>query len=382
MRIVHCFPFFSIKFAGGTSDLMYKIVKAQSKAGLKPIVLSGDYKFDGELAKTLQGVEFMISKSYLDKFGFSIMPGLLFSLIKNIKNIDVVHMHAYRTFQNFIVYLVCKLSKTPYIIDAHGAVPYHVNKKFLKRVFDFVIGYRMLKDATILVAETEVGQKEYTDLLDKLSRKNIAILSPPFDTDEFLILPEKTMFRKKFGIPLEKKVIMFLGRIHYIKGNDFLIRGFAEALKKRTDLHLVLVGSDDGHMEECKDIVRFLGIEENVIFTGFLAGKEKNSALVDADIVVQLSRFEQGAWAPLEGVLCKTPIIVTSNTGTGEDVKRIKAGYLVDFDDDEGLAETILSVFNNYDEAMSLTLEARTHIIDNLSMNARIHEYTELYKLE
>jgi len=80
--------------------------------------------------------------------------------------------------------------------------------------------------------------------------------------------------------------------------------------------------------------------------------------------------------------LCKTPIIVTSNTGTGEDVKRIKAGYLVDFDDDEGLAETILSVFNNYDEAMSLTLEARTHIIDNLSMNARIHEYTELYKLE
>ena len=240
----------------------------------------------------------------------------------------------------------------------------------------------MLKDATILVAETEVGKKEYTDLLDKLSSENIAILSPPFDTDEFLILPEKTIFRKKFGIPLEKKVIMFLGRIHYIKGNDFLIRGFAEALKKRTDLHLVLVGSDDGHMEECEDLVRSLGIEENVIFTGFLAGKEKNSALVDADIVVQLSRFEQGAWAPLEGVLCKTPIIVTSNTGTGEDVKRIKAGYLVDFDDDEGLAATILSVFNNYDEAMNITLEARTHIIDNLSMNARIHEYTELYKLE
>ena len=44
---------------------------------------------------------------------------------------------------------------------------------------------------------------------------------------------------------------MFLGRIHYIKGNDFLNkRDFAEALKER--LFLVLVGPDDGHMENVK----------------------------------------------------------------------------------------------------------------------------------
>jgi glycosyltransferase involved in cell wall biosynthesis len=172
---------------------------------------------------------------------------------------------------------------------------------------------------------------------------------------------------------------MFLGRIHYIKGNDFLIRGFALAIKQNPDLFLVLVGPDDGHMELCKGMVSDLGIEDNVLFTGFLGGEHKNSALVDADIVVQLSRFEQGAWAPLEGVLCKTPIIVTADTGTGEDIKRLKAGYLVGFDEDEVLAETILDVLNNYDRALKMTDDAREYIFSNLSMNARVGEYTELY---
>tara|TARA_Y200000002_G_scaffold359812_1_gene344455 strand:- start:866 stop:2008 length:1143 start_codon:yes stop_codon:yes gene_type:complete len=380
MKILHAFVFFSIKHAGGTSDLMYKIAKAQKKAGLFPIILSGDYKFDYELADQLNGVEFMICKSFFDKLGFSVMPTMIWKLIKARKNIDVVHMHVFRTFQNIILYFFCKIYSIPYVMDAHGAVPYHKNKRFLKKIFDFVIGKKILKDAKVLVAETDVGRKEYIQIIPKLKDEDIKVLSPPFDTDEFIKLPEKGKFRQKFNINPTNKVVMFLGRIHYIKGNDFLIKGFAEALKKRSDLYLVLVGPDDGHMEECKKLVSDLNISKNVLFTGFLGGEHKNSALVDADIVVQLSRFEQGAWAPLEGVLCKTPIIVTSDTGTGEDVKRLKAGYLVDFDNNQMLADTIINILENYNKAEDITLVAREYIIKNLSMNARVGEYTELYK--
>ena len=341
--------------------------------------MSGDYKFDYDLAKKLKGVDFIICKSFFDKLGFSIMPSMIWKLIKVSKEIDVVHMHVFRTFQNVILYFFCKIYSIPYVMDAHGAVPYHKNKRFLKKLFDFVIGKRMLRDAKILVAETDVGRQEYIEIMPELDKNEIAVLSPPFDTDEFINLPKRGKFRTKFNLESEKKIIMFLGRIHYIKGNDFLIKGFAEALKKRDDLFLVLVGPDDGHMEECKDLVNNLGITKHVLFTGFLGGEHKNSALVDAEIVVQLSRFEQGAWAPLEGVLCKTPIIVTSDTGTGEDVKRLNAGYLVDFDNNVMLANTIIDILNDYDEAKKLTLSAREYIIENLSMNARVGEYTELY---
>ena len=105
MRILHPFVFFSIKFAGGTSDLMFKIAKAQKKAGLEPIILSGSYKFDDELADSLVGVECIKLRSWLDKFGLSIMPTLIFMLPSLMKRIDVVHLHCYRTFQNLIIYL-------------------------------------------------------------------------------------------------------------------------------------------------------------------------------------------------------------------------------------------------------------------------------------
>ena len=141
----------------------------------------------------------------------------------------------------------------------------------------------------------------------------------------------------------------------------------------------MLVGPDDGHEATLRKMVLEKRLEENVTFTGFMGGKDKNEALVASDIVVQLSRFEQGAWAPMEGVLCGTPIVVTSDTGTGEDVKRLKAGYTVDFDDVKMLSTTFDNILQNYDEALKVTSTARTFIIENLSMNARVGEYYDLF---
>ena len=379
MNVLHSYLFFSIKFAGGTSDLMYKILKAQSKNGQNPVLLTGNYRFDSELFENLSNVEIIKSKSFFDNLGFSIMPFLLIDIKKNRSKFDVVHMHIYRTFQSAILYIFCRLFRIKYIIDAHGAVPYHQNKIFLKKVFDFLIGKRMLKNSHCLVAETEVGKQEYLDICPELNPKNIKVLSPPFDTDEFDPVPTENNFRERFNIPADKKLITFLGRLHYIKGNDFLINGFERLLQTRDDCHLVLVGPDDGHEATLRKMVLEKRLEENVTFTGFMGGKDKNEALVASDIVVQLSRFEQGAWAPMEGVLCGTPIVVTSDTGTGEDVKRLKAGYTVDFDDVKMLSTTFDNILQNYDEALKVTSTARTFIIENLSMNARVGEYYDLF---
>ena len=57
MRILHSYLFFSIKYAGGTSDLMFKILKAQAKFGTRPVLLTGDHMFDEALFDKLSGVE-------------------------------------------------------------------------------------------------------------------------------------------------------------------------------------------------------------------------------------------------------------------------------------------------------------------------------------
>lgn len=380
MNIVHAFLFFSVRFAGGTSDLMFKICKTQEKQGLQPIVLTGDYNFDYELAKRLKKTKFSICKTYLNALGFSLMPNLYFKLRKEMHGYDIIHMHVFRTFQNILLYYFCRKYNKPYIIDAHGAVPYYINKVWLKKIFDKLIGFKMLDNAAAIVVETNVGITEYKEVYPQINEKKIKVLSPPFDTDEFESLPMRGDFRRSLRIKDDEKLIMFLGRIHHIKGNDFLIKGFAEFLKHNNNCKLVLVGGDDGHMDECKQISKELKVDKHVIFAGFLDGGKKISSLVDADIVAQMSRYEQGAWAPFEAVLCGTPIVVTKHTGSGEDVERINAGYTVEFDDVSGLAKTFQFIFDNYDEAKKKTAEAREYIINHMSMNTRASEYTELYK--
>ena len=100
MRILHSFILFSVEIGGGTSDFIYKICKAQVKAGLKPEVLCGSYAFDINLANSLDGVDFHVQKTFFHKNGFSIMPGLIKWCRNNLKQYDIVHMHVYRTFQN------------------------------------------------------------------------------------------------------------------------------------------------------------------------------------------------------------------------------------------------------------------------------------------
>lgn len=63
--------------------------------------------------------------------------------------------------------------------------------------------------------------------------------------------------------------------------------------------------------------------------------------------------------------------MVTRHTGTGEDIKRMNAAYLVYFDDVNGLS----NIFENYDLAMSKTLTAKQH----LSFNCWVGEYTDIY---
>lgn len=380
MKICHAFIFFSIRFAGGTSDLMYKICKAQVKQGHQPVIYTGHYKFDQELADSLPGTEFRVVRSFLDKAGFSIMPGLSRRLASEIRDIDIVHMHVFRTFQNLILFRFCQKFNVPFVMDAHGAVPYYSRKNFIKKLFDRLWGKRMLREADFLIAETEVGVQEYLEIDPDLDRERIIVISPPFDTDEFKQLPARGAFRRSLGIDPDKKIIMFLGRVHHIKGNDFLIKGFADLTQRRDDCLLLIVGGNDGHMDECKSLARELGVADKVLFTGFIGGEQKNSALIDADIVAQMSRQEQGAWAPIEAVLCGTPIIVTGHTGAGEDVRRLDAGETVEFDNVSDLSGKLEHILNNYEAAKERTLKAKQFVETKMSMNARAQEYTDLYK--
>jgi len=381
MRILHTFSFLSPN-ANGTITLIRHLSLALTQKGHEVGIFTSDFELTKKYVDSLLPVKIYEYPSWLNLQGLYLYmsPGIVSEAKRIIGDFDIVHLHCFRSLQNMVVCHYAKKYGIPYVLDTHGSLPrLHGGrgcKWLLRCLFDMFFGYRILRDASKVIAETEVGVDEYKEF--GVDQDKIVLISPPFSTEEFSQLPPPGIFRQKYGIE-EKPIIMFLGRIHWIKGLDFLVKSFHELTKVRDDAILVIVGPDDGYKPALDKLIKKLGLADRVLFTGFLGGQEKLSALVDADVVIQTSVYEQGAGVPFEAVLCNTPIIVSSNSGAGENVKGIDAGYLVEYGNNLELRNMIQYVLANPAEAHAKTQKAKNYIETNLSMTSGVEKYTKVY---
>ena len=381
MRILHVFDFFS-PHGGGTVDVVYKLSRALAKRRHEVTIYTSDFKLDREYINSLPEVNVRPFHCISSLAGFYLIPAMVMEAKRCLRDFDVIHLHSARSFQNIVIHHYAKKYGIPYALDTHGSLPRTVTgggafKPTLKQQFDIAFGNRILRDAHMLIAETDVGVKEYIRF--GASEGKITLIPPPFDTEWFSKLPPPGLFRKKYGIT-EKKIVMFLGRINRIKGLSFLLESFNELSKSRDNAILVIVGNDDGYQSTLESEIAELNLSGKVLFTGFLGGQDKLSALVDADVFVQTSIYEQGAWAPFEAVLCGTPIIVSNNSGAGEDVKKIDAGYLVEYGNRNDLKDKIQYVLDNPTEAEEKTHKAKKYLETNRSFAKEVEQYENLYK--
>jgi glycosyltransferase involved in cell wall biosynthesis len=381
MKILHVFDFFSPP-GGGTIDVIHKLSRALAEKDHEVTIYASDYKLDQAYIDSLPGVKVFTFHCIFSLGSFYIMPGIIKEAKNGLKNYDIIHLHCYRSFQNIVIRHYARKYGVPYIIDSHGSLPRiaagEAKPKWLLRwLYDVVFGYRILEDAAGVIAENKFGLKEYESFGRKI--KKAAIIPYFFATDDFAKLPPKGQFRKRFNLG-DKKVVMSLGRIHRVKGLDFLIESFHELVQTRQDVVLVICGNDDGYQRRLEKLVTELNLSERVIFPGFLAGEDKLAALVDADVVVQPSRYEYAAWAPIEAVLCGTPIIASAGSGSGEDVTRLDAGYLVNYGDKRQMSRTIQSILDDPIPAREKAHRANEYVRANLSLNKMAEAYEKLYR--
>ena len=380
MRILQLFDLLS-PYGGGTVDLIFRLSRALAQKGHQVTIFTSDFKLDREYLASLHEVNVHPFHCFSSLAGFYLTPGLIAGARKQLKEFDVIHLHCFRSFQNMVINHYAQRYGVPYILDAHGSLPRTVGgrrglKWLLKWLFDVTFGHRILEGASTVIAETEVGVNEYIEI--GLDTGKIALITPPFAVEDFSQLPPPGLFRKNYNIK-EKNIVLFLGRIHRIKGLDFLVESFYELTKLRNSVILTIAGNDDGYQPALERLVKELNLSGKVLFTGFLRGVDKLSALVDADVMVQTSHYEQGTGAPFEAILCHTPIIVTKNTSASENVKQIDAGYLVEYGNKTELRDTIHYVLDNPAEAQQKTEKAREYIRANLSLEKGVAKYEQLY---
>ncbi|MFC1966129.1 glycosyltransferase [Chloroflexota bacterium] len=342
MKILQVANLFS-PLHGGSAEVPYQLSKELAKREHQVTIYTSDFRLKREYIVRIPELKFHAFKTWVSLAGFQVTPGIMGKAKEEIKHLDVVHMHNYRTFQNVVMHHYAMKYGIPYVIEAHGSLTTFFQKRWLKRAFDAVWGYGLLRDAAKVIAVTPMEAEQYRSM--GVGDSKIEIIPHGIDLSEYDDLPARGEFRRKYNLDNDQRIILYLGRIHKVKGLDLLIKAFVSAAKTLNDAKLVIAGPDDGHLGVLKGLVKELRIEGKVLFTGPLYEREKLEAYVDCDVYVLPSVYEIFGITVLEAYACGTPVIVTDRCGIA-DVVNAQAGLVVEYDKDQ-LRDAILHMLSN-----------------------------------
>ena len=132
----------------------------------------------------------------------------------------------------------------------------------------------------------------------------------------------KISFYKKFNIPLENKILFFCGRIHELKGANFLAKIHKNLIEKGLSVTTILTG-EDIHGEECKKIGG-----QDLIITNYLNQNEVANLMNICDLFVFPSLHETGPQVVMEAKSCGA-LCVVSPKGGGRKINHNFDGIII-----------------------------------------------------
>jgi glycosyltransferase involved in cell wall biosynthesis len=284
LQVVDYFkPFWS---SGGPARVCYEIARRFADMGHKVTIYSnGERRASEEKViknqpTTVDGMtvwyfknlsSYLLNKTNIDS------PYLLPIIARRkLREFDVIHIHTYRSVITIPIWYYAKKYGIPYTLQAHGSLATSSQKGWLKRIFDKLWGYRILRDAAKVIALTQTEAGQYKSM--GVPEDKIEIVPNGIDLSEFETLPQRGEFRSKYGLNSDQKMVLYLGRIDQTKGIDLLARAFADLVRELKNTKLVIVGPDEGYLPRLRKLVKELNIEENVLFTGALFGNNKLQA--------------------------------------------------------------------------------------------------------
>ena len=178
----------------------------------------------------------------------------------------------------------------------------------------------------------------------------------------------------------DKKIVLFLGRINWIKGLDILVKAYSMLAKKRSNVHLLIVGSDEeGYGEKVRGWLKDESVSERVTFTGMLSGREKLEAFAGSDVFVLPSYSENFGMAAVEAMACNLPIIISNQVGIYKEVESAKAGLIIHTDYNE-LYDATWKILNNKQESLEMGRRGRKLVEEQFSIEKVADKMIKAFK--
>ncbi len=226
---------------------------------------------------------------------------------------DILHCHGIWLYPSLIDLAAKREIKTPYVVSPRGMLDAWAlkNSAWKKKLAGWLFENRHLRSAACIHALCE---SEYQSIRAYGLKNPVAIIPNGIDLPDLSAEQRVPPWSSKVGA--DKKVLLYLGRIHPKKGLENLIEAWSILKNAGSGLsggwRLVIAGwSQGGHEQQLKWLTQKLGLTNSISFAGPLYGEAKDAALRSAKVFILPSFSEGLPMSVLEAWSYSLPVLMT-----------------------------------------------------------------------
>lgn len=350
---------------GGTEQVIRQIIENSDPERFQHEILCID-GIIGALGEELQSKGIYIEYTQRKPGTDLKLAGFIRSYIRRRK-VNVLHCHQYTPY--FYGVLGAMFSKTKVVLTEHGRFypEHHSNKRrFINPLLALASTH-----LTAISRSTADALSEY----EYFKRGKIKVIYNGIK-DLKCQGHSREQLLNELNLKNDNRYIGTISRLEPIKNQAMMLKAFHQVKKKVTKLKLVIIG-DGAKMQDLKKLAITLGIEEDVIFTGFLNNPQRYISLFE---IFLLSSFSEGtSMTLLEAMSLSKPCVVTNVGGNPEIIIHGETGLVVSSDDGDAFARSIMQLLADGVQKNKLGESGRLRFLKYFSAAHMIESYQSLY---
>lgn len=296
----------------------------------------------------------------------------LFWLIKKEKP-DIVHTHTAKA--GLSGRIAAKLAGVKKIYHTfHGNIFNGYFSGLKTKIFILLEQFCGLLSTEIIA----ISEEQKKDLIKYkiVPISKITVIPLGFELARFKLDPQQKYLRKLLQLSDSVKLVGIVGRLVPIKNHAYFIDIAERVLKKNDNVRFLLIG--DGELkEELTALITAKGLQQRIFITGFI--NEVEQIYSDLDIVALTSKNEGTPVTLIEALACGKPVISTDVGGVKDILQHGQYGWLEKQNDADKYAADILTMLDNYQEALSKAKAGQQYILTNYDVDVLSKNINCLY---
>ncbi len=258
---------------------------------------------------------------------------------------DIIHLNMHVPFSCYWAIIFSKLLKVPFIVTTVHSTVLPTSRFWPLKLVKSILSYFLLPFIDRFICVSNASKNEFQANY-KISGDKISVIYNGIDPNDVIVYPTDKikLFRKEFGISEKTFVVGTITRLVKDKGVDILLKAFAEFSKDCLD-SICLICGDGSEMNKLKKLAKSLGIENKVIFAGYVENIWQYLSLMD--VFVFPSLHETFGLSVLEAIAAGKIVIATNVGGIPEVLNDIDSSFLFPIGQVSELSQKIKIVWEN-----------------------------------